>query len=841
MLLGILNLSEYIFGYNLGIDDLLWKEEPGTIATTFPGRMSISTALNFTLLGFIFLMLGKRKYHWPIQILLIAMIPGSMLVTFNYLFGVSFLNSIPKVINTALHTAILFIVLCLGVFFSSALDYLRFSFMKKIAGFFVLIFLVRSIIFFAINKNNELAADTDRRDEHTREVLLMAEKVNTQSNEIQNEARGYIITGEENFRLLFINTADTIANIIGRLSTITKDNAGQQLRIDTLEKHVNTYIAFQKELVNIRRIEGFEAARKIILNDKGKLLLNGVHSIVTAIEQEENQILAKRKKENEQSIQNSSGIFDLFQVIFALLLLAALKMIYDNVQLRNKVEDALQKSLKDISDYKYALDESSIVAITDQKGIIKQVNDNFCKISKYKREELIGQDHRIINTGYHPKEFIRDLWVTIANGKIWKGELKNKAKDGTYYWVDTTIVPFLNELGKPYQYVAIRSDTTQRKELEDEIKQFNLELEKRVEEKTKEVIEKEQQYRFLLQNMREGIQVIGYDWRYLFVNNSVVEQSKYSNEELLGHPMLEKYPGIENAELFKVLQRCMEERSADIFENEFTFSDGTKGWFELSIQPVSEGLFILSMDITERKKAEEKLKKYAAELKSSNTELERFAYVASHDLQEPLRMVSSFLQLLERKYNGQLDETARKYIHFSVDGAYRMKQLINDLLQYSRIGTAALEIVPVDMNEVLAEVLMLFKNEVHTIEAEIIVENLPVIYAGKSAMSQLMQNLVGNAFKYRSKEKPVVTITGKEENDEWIFTVKDNGIGIDSKYKDKIFVIFQRLHNKDEFNGTGIGLAICKKIIERYHGKIWVESEFGKGSKFIFAIPKKHN
>ncbi len=204
-------------------------------------------------------------------------------------------------------------------------------------------------------------------------------------------------------------------------------------------------------------------------------------------------------------------------------------------------------------------------------------------------------------------------------------------------------------------------------------------------------------------------------------------------------------------------------------------------------------------------------------------------------------MVSSFLQLLERKYNGQLDETARKYIHFSVDGAYRMKRLINDLLQYSRIGTAALEIVPVDMNEVLADVLMLFKNEVHTIEAEIIVENLPVIYAGKSAMSQLMQNLVGNALKYRSKEKPVVTITGKEENDEWIFTVKDNGIGIDSKYKDKIFVIFQRLHNKDEFNGTGIGLAICKKIIERYHGKIWVEPEFGKGSKFIFAIPKKHN
>ena len=140
---------------------------------------------------------------------------------------------------------------------------------------------------------------------------------------------------------------------------------------------------------------------------------------------------------------------------------------------RNKVEKALKNSLKDISDYKHALDESSIVVITDQDGIIRKVNDNFCKITKYTREELIGQDHRIINAGYHTKEFIRDLWITINNGEVWKGEIKNKAKDGTYFWLDTTIVPFMDEHGKPYQYVAIRSDITQRKELEEEIIQFN--------------------------------------------------------------------------------------------------------------------------------------------------------------------------------------------------------------------------------------------------------------------------------------------------------------------------------------------------------------------------------
>src|ERR1044072_5389937 len=141
-------------------------------------------------------------------------------------------------------------------------------------------------------------------------------------------------------------------------------------------------------------------------------------------------------------------------------------------QLNETVESALRKSVRESSDYKYALDESCIVAITDQKGIIKYANDNFCKISKYSREELIGQDHRIINSGHHPKEIIRDLWVTIANGKIWRGELKNKAKDGAYYWVDTTIIPFLNEQGKPYQYVAIRADITERKLNEESLRKI---------------------------------------------------------------------------------------------------------------------------------------------------------------------------------------------------------------------------------------------------------------------------------------------------------------------------------------------------------------------------------
>ncbi|HEY8658747.1 MAG TPA: PAS domain S-box protein [Hanamia sp.] len=610
LIIAILNLSEYIFRFNLGIDELLWKEGPGTIATIFPGRMSISTAVNFTLLGFIFPLLDKKKYHWLIQSLLIAIIASSMFGILTYLFDVSFLDSFPQVNNTALPVAILFIVLCLGIFKSRPLGYIHFSFQKKIVGFFVLILLVLGIIFFAFNKNTEQIGEEKNLSMHAHRVMVLADEVNTEAYAVQSGLSSYILTGEGNFPLSLTNASDTINIMMAGLRKITKSYASIQMQLDTLEKNLNNYIAFQKDLLNIRREEGYEVAQNKFQKEGGKILLNGIDSIISVIEQNEVQAMKERESQIEQSIHNSSKIFNLFLVIAFILLLIGFIIIYKNNWKRNKAEEALKKSLKEISDYKYALDESSIVVITDQHGIINKVNDNFCKITKYTREELIGQDHRIFNSGYHTKEFIRDLWITINNGEVWKGEIKNKAKDGTYFWLDSTIVPFMNEHGKPYQYVAIRSDVTKRKKLEDEIIKFNQELQKRVENKTMEVIDKEQQYRFLLQNMREGIQVIGYDWRYLFVNNSVVEQSKYSNEELLGYTMMEKYPGIENTELFKVLQRCMKDRSFQIFENEFTFPDGTKGYFELSIQPIPEGLFIISMDVSERKKIEKQISNY---------------------------------------------------------------------------------------------------------------------------------------------------------------------------------------------------------------------------------------
>ncbi len=239
------------------------------------------------------------------------------------------------------------------------------------------------------------------------------------------------------------------------------------------------------------------------------------------------------------------------------------------------------------------------------------------------------------------------------------------------------------------------------------------------------------------------------------------------------------------------------------------------------------------------KKLNEKLEKRAQELQISNLELEQFAYVASHDLQEPLRMVSSFVQLLEKKYKGKLDATADQYIHFAIDGANRMKKLINDLLEYSRAGTNRDTVSPTDMNEVVKDVCTVFSTRIEEQGAEMHIQALPsLVYARKSQMMQLFQNLIGNALKFHGNEKPVITINAGETDTHWEFSVQDNGIGFDQKYADKIFVIFQRLQTAHQYTGTGIGLSICKKIVDRHHGQIWAQSEPGKGSTFYFSIKK---
>ena len=236
--------------------------------------------------------------------------------------------------------------------------------------------------------------------------------------------------------------------------------------------------------------------------------------------------------------------------------------------------------------------------------------------------------------------------------------------------------------------------------------------------------------------------------------------------------------------------------------------------------------------------AKRDLEEIAHKLKISNRELEQFAYVASHDLQEPLRMVSSFTQLLERRYKRQLDADADDYIGFIIEGSQRMKYLIDDLLEFSRLNTQSREFESILLKITLEDVLRNLKTSIMENNAQITHDPLPTIIGDPSQINQLLQNLIANAIKFHGDEPPKIHISAEESGDEWIIGVSDEGIGIDPDHQEQIFRIFKRLHTREEYSGTGIGLAICKRIIDKHNGKIWVESELGKGSNFYFTIPK---
>jgi len=506
---------------------------------------------------------------------------------------------------------------------------------------------------------------------------------------------------------------------------------------------------------------------------------------------------------------------------------------------RKRAEEHLAQSLKEVSDYKYALEESSIVAITDQKGIIRYANDNFCKISKYKREELIGQDHRIINSGYHPKEFIRDLWGTIANGKIWKGELKNRAKDGTIYWVDTTIVPFLNEQGKPYQYVAIRADITERKRAEEHLAQS-----------LKEVSD----YKYALEES-SIVAITDQKGIIRYANDNFCKISKYKREELIGQDHRIINSGYHPKEFIHDLWGTIAKGKIWKGELKNKAKDGTVYWVDTTIVPFLNEhdkpyqYIAIRADINERKRAQElsiankelafqnkEKEKRTLELINANKVLERFAYVASHDLQEPLRTVSNYMKVFEEDYLELLDANAIKYIHSINNATKRMSSLIKSLLAFSLLGRNT-KLVYSDCKKIIDDVLADLDTMIKASNAKIEVSEMPKLNVFEIEMSQVFQNLITNAIKFRKENTlPEIQISSKKIKNAWKFTVSDNGIGIEPAHFQKIFDIFQRLETKEKYEGSGIGLANCKKIVQLHRGEIWVESTPEHGTQFHFTI-----
>jgi len=274
------------------------------------------------------------------------------------------------------------------------------------------------------------------------------------------------------------------------------------------------------------------------------------------------------------------------------------------------------------------------------------------------------------------------------------------------------------------------------------------------------------------------------------------------------------------------------------FVNRYRHKDGSYRWLSWVSAPYGDVLYASATDITELKHVEKSLLHSKAELQRSNRELEQFAYVSSHDLQEPLRKVKNYADLLAKKYQPELDETAFKYLNIITSGAARMQKLIDDLLSVSRVTTRGNQLERIDMQLVVNDVLDIYDLRFQEEDVAFTSSDMPVVNADKGQLTQLLQNLISNSLKFRSKEPPSLHFSVSETNESWLFEFQDNGIGFDTKFADRIFVVFQRLHARDEYSGTGIGLAICQKIVERHGGEIWADSDPGKGSTFYFTLPK---
>ena len=349
-------------------------------------------------------------------------------------------------------------------------------------------------------------------------------------------------------------------------------------------------------------------------------------------------------------------------------------------------------------------------------------------------------------------------------------------------------------------------------------------------------------FRSMVDHVPIGISRTDLGGHFVYVNEEFCRMFGASVDDLLGKPQSELVPQLAGKQSGSMIKRVIDLSQPEERIEKLTIGEREQ-YMKVIRTPVKDaqgqviGIQALLLDVTELKQAQNRLERDAQNLERSNVDLQQFAYVASHDLQEPLRAVSSYCQLLEKHYTGQLDERAIRWLQFVVNGAQRMQTLVRDLLTYARIDNKAESWITVDSHAVCRQAIDNLSQLVTESAAQVTVGKLPIVWADATQLEALFQNLIGNAVKFRGDRPPRVEITAKQVESNWLFAVRDNGIGIKPEFHERVFEIFKRLQSQDRFPGTGIGLAICKRIVERYGGQIWVESQFGRGSTFYFTLP----
>jgi PAS domain S-box-containing protein len=478
--------------------------------------------------------------------------------------------------------------------------------------------------------------------------------------------------------------------------------------------------------------------------------------------------------------------------------------------------------------YRMLLDgiQNYAIFMMDPLGQIISWNAGAERIKGYKADQIIGHNFSCffppedIKWG-RPEEVLR---LTAASGRHEEQGMRVR-KDGSRFLASLTFTALRDPAGNLRGFSEFSHDLSESKE-------------------------SGAKYRGLLEAAPDAMVVVNQGGEIVLLNVQAEKQFGYSRDELVGQKVKNIIPeGFAERLIADGTRSATDALAQQIgmgIELIGRQKDGSEFPIEIMLSPLesAEGILVTAAirDISVRKESEFHLVKAVGELKRSNDELQQFAYVASHDLQEPLRMVASYTQLLSKRYKGRLDSDADEFIAFAVDGCNRMQRLIQDLLAYSRAGTNGNLLGEISSEAALKDALTNLRAAIQQSGAVVTHDSLPAVTTDGVQLAQVFQNLVGNAIKYRSAEVPHVHISvAQNTGKEWIFSVKDNGLGIDRRYFERIFILFQRLHGRDEFEGTGIGLAVCKKLVERLGGRIWVDSQLGKGSTFYFVLPERDN
>jgi PAS domain S-box-containing protein len=828
ILLGALTLVEYSLGWNLGIDEMLFPEDFGATHTTSPGRMAPTTAINFILLGSAILLTysGIRRKAWLTQSL--AVVAG--LVCFfclvGYFYGVDAFLGIAKYTPMAVLTGALFVALAVGITLLDpesepvstllsddaggrmarrllpvaicvpiVLGWLQLAgersglYVSEFGTALLIIMVVATTCAYVWHLANSLNRGDALRLRGDDALALRAHELNRAKRELQNQAAllQSIISS--------IGDGIIVADNGGRITHFNpaaERMLGTRPTGDSPEAWAGDYGLFLPDRVTpfpVRELSLSRALRGEESNDVEMFVRNSNVPNGASI------------RATGRPLRDEAG-----------------NLIGGVVVFRDVTERARVKKERDLL-FNLSTDMLCVVGFD---GYFRQLNPAWQRTLGWTVEELMSKP---CTDFIHPE----DLRSTVDTLTPKPGEgpfpsenaiaFENRyvCKDGSYRWISWNSHLSLDE----QLIVGVARDVTEQR--------------------------KAGETRAMLAAIVEtsDASIIGetLDGKILAWNPGAERMYGYTPKEAIGESISMLIPPDCSNEESDTLGRIKTGERVPPYETARLTKGGKRIDIWLAASPLRDaggrviGTSRISRDITRLKETEQEVKRKSEELARSNAELERFAYIASHDLQEPLRMVTNYTQLLARRYAGKLDQEADEFIAYAVDGSNRMRGLINDILTYSRIGTRGKPFEPTSVQTVLDDAIGNLEHAIKESGAVITHSSLPTVLGDGSQLLQVFQNLIGNAIKFRREDPPRVHVSAEQTGTEWVFSVHDNGIGIDSRYFDRLFVMFQRLHSKSEYPGTGIGLALSKKIVERHGGRIWVESKLGEESTFRFTIP----